>query len=108
MQNSSEMEDLEIQELEAVFGEICTQDQCIFRDKKFDRDFVAEVLWRVASGRDVSELVPEEQRITPRECCRRCARAVLEGQSPLRTAAELKRLIERGEWSGRRERRRSA
>jgi len=85
---------------------VCTQDECVLRDERVDPRWVAKLLVRLASGEDVSGLVPETKRIEPKSRCIGCAIAVMAGRDPLPTRAEVEREIEAGHWSRRRRRRR--
>ena len=78
---------------EPVFPEVCTQPQCMLREKGFDAEFAADLIRRLLSGEDVSEAVPAERRIDPFDRCRRCVLSVVRGRRPIATAEELKELV---------------
>lgn len=70
-----------------LFGwpEVCVQSQCALRDADIDSDFAADLIVRLLSGEDVSDVFPEQQRITRFERCRGCAVSVLSGGAPIPT-----------------------
>lgn len=84
---------------------ICTQPQCMFRDKEIDCEFLANVLVRLAAGEDVSDFAPAAREIIPDQRCTCCALRVMADRKPLPTVEELEGLVEAGRWTYRRHRR---
>ena len=98
-------ENAKMEARELVFPEVCTQPQCMLRDKGFDSEFSADLILRLLSGEDIAVAVPADRRIVGIEHCRRCVLSVLRDGRPLATAEELKELVESGQRSHRRYRR---
>jgi len=85
--------------------EVCTQPQCMLRDKEFDGEYAADLIIRLLAGEDVAQTVPEERHIVGFERCRRCAQSVLRNGRTIATPEELRELISEGQRSHRRLRR---
>ena len=85
---------------------LCTGEPCMLRDRDFNSDFIARLLLRVMSGEDLADLVALKPPFVARDQCLDCIRQVLRGWGPLRTVAEQERMIEAGQRSWRRSRRR--
>jgi hypothetical protein len=83
----------------------CTQPWCLLQDEAIGPEFVAELVVRLLSGRDLSDVVPRERVIERKERCLRCVLQVMRGRGPLATVEELMRLAEAAARSSRKERR---
>ncbi len=94
-----------MEERELVYPEVCTQPQCMLRDKDFDSKFAADLILQLLSGEDIAAAVPADRRIVEFDRCRRCVLSVLRDGGPIATAEELKVLVESGQRSKRRLRR---
>jgi len=86
--------------------EICTQPDCVLRADAVDRRVLAEWIVRFLSGEDVAEVLAGKPAIQRFERCTECALRVLGGGRPLPTREEVERMLEAGQWSHRRHRRR--
>ena len=87
--------------------EKCTQPECLLREEDVDCRSLAELIVRVISGEDVSEVMRGKTPVYPYERCVGCALRVMRGREPLPTVEEVERLLEAGKWSHRRWRRRA-
>ena len=85
---------------------LCTGEPCLLRDTDVDSEFIAKLLLRRMSGKDLAGLVTLKPPFVARDQCLGCVLQVMRGFSPLRTVAEQKQLIEAGRRSWRRNRRR--
>jgi hypothetical protein len=85
--------------------EVCVQSQCALRDADFDSDFAADLIVRLLSGEDVSDVFPEERKITRFERCHSCAVSVLSGGAPIPTDEGYAAAIAAGRQSQLRRRR---
>jgi hypothetical protein len=85
--------------------EICTQPGCYLREADVDCHALAEVIVRVISGEDVTDLMNGSSPIQRFERCTGCALRVMAGKQPLPTATEIEQLLEAGHRSHRRRRR---
>ena len=79
----------------------CTQTQCLLRDEAVGSRFIAELVVRLIAGGGLSDLVSSERIITPTDRCLECVVNVMRDRGPLRTIAELQKLIDAGGWSRR-------
>ncbi len=98
-----EMEKIETRE--PVLPEVCTQPQCMLRDRGFNSEFAANLIVRLLSGEEVWDLIPEDRLIVGLDRCRRCVRSVLRDGRPIATAEELEELVAAGQRFRRRLRR---
>jgi hypothetical protein len=64
------------------FVEACTQPECLLLDKGVDCRFLAELVVRVLSGEDVSNVMAGKSPIHPHEHCMDCALRVMRGGEP--------------------------
>ncbi len=85
---------------------LCTGEPCLLRDRDFNSEFIARLLLRWMSGEDLTDLVALKPPFVARDQCLGCVLQVMRGFSPLRTVAQQKQLIEAGQRSWRRNRRR--
>ena len=85
--------------------EVCTQPQCMLRDKEFDSQFAADLVIRLLAGEDVTESIPDDRHIIGFDRCRRCAQSVLKDKRTIATPEELGELVSEGQRSNRRLRR---
>ncbi len=83
--------------------EACTQPACLLRSEGMGSELIAELIARLISGEDLSELVPPDRVITRKDRCLRCVHSVMRDRGPLATVEELER-IEAGRRSSRRQR----
>jgi hypothetical protein len=85
--------------------EVCVQSQFALRDADFDADFAADLIVRLLSGEDVSDVFPEQRQITRFERCHDCAVSVLSGGAPIPTDEGYAAAISAGRRSQTRRRR---
>ncbi len=83
----------------------CTQPECLLREEDVDCRSLAELVVRVLSGGDVSDVMAGKSPIHPHERCVDCVLRVMRGGKPLPSVEEVERLLETGRWSHRRWRR---
>ena len=86
---------------------LCTDDRCLLRDDCVGSVFIADLVLRVMSGEDVSELISSKPSFTRKDQCLECVLRVMRDRRPLRTVAEYEKLVDAGRWSHRRWRRRA-
>ncbi len=86
---------------------LCTDDRCLLQDDGVGSVFIADLVLRVMSGEDVSELISSKPPFTRKDQCLECVLRVMRDRRPLRTVAEYEKLVDAGRWSHRRWRRRA-
>jgi hypothetical protein len=64
------------------FLEACTQPECLLREEGVDCRSLAELVVRVLSGEDVSNVMAGKSPIHPHERCMDCALRVMRGGKP--------------------------
>ena len=62
--------------------ERCTQPECLLREEDVDCRSLAELVVRVLSGEDVSNVMAGKSPIHPHEHCIDCAQRVMRGGKP--------------------------
>jgi hypothetical protein len=87
--------------------EICTQPECLLQEPDVDCHALADVIVRVISGEDVTDVLDCKSPIQRYERCTECALRVMAGARPLPTADDVERVLVAGQKSHRRRRRRA-